>query len=201
MQNVITEEQSIDRRRRKTREAIKSAVVELISEQDISKISAKAIAERADINRSTFYMHYTDVYSVLESIQDDAANTIAELADVVNINNIDDNLRLLFAKVTERLDSRPGFLKFLIDNKTGFYERIENKLIARLMTECTALFPKADPDVVFDAVSFIVCGLFGAYSHWIATRTLPLDEFCDCMVSIMDKGLMPLVQNGMILKK
>ena len=54
----------MDRRCLKTQKAIKNALVELMSEKDISQITIKELAQRADINRKTFYTHYTRIYDV-----------------------------------------------------------------------------------------------------------------------------------------
>lgn len=58
-----------DRRVRITKRAIRESLVELMQRYPISKISVKMICEGADINRSTFYAHYTDQYDLLRQVQ------------------------------------------------------------------------------------------------------------------------------------
>jgi AcrR family transcriptional regulator len=55
-----------DRRIRKTREAINQAFIELMAERDFDKITINDIAERANMNRGTIYLHYIDKYDLLE---------------------------------------------------------------------------------------------------------------------------------------
>jgi len=48
----------MDRRKRKTREAIFTAFTELLSQKDFGQITVGEIIERADVGRATFYAHF-----------------------------------------------------------------------------------------------------------------------------------------------
>ncbi|MGW0704470.1 TetR/AcrR family transcriptional regulator [Streptomyces sp. NPDC002643] len=56
-----------DRRVRRTRAALQSAVIGLVEERDVSQISVADVVDRADVNRSTFYAHYQDVNELVEA--------------------------------------------------------------------------------------------------------------------------------------
>ena len=57
-----------DVRVRYTKMIIKENFVELLKKKHISKITVKEICELSEINRSTFYKHYEDVYDLLRSM-------------------------------------------------------------------------------------------------------------------------------------
>ncbi|MDO5358197.1 MAG: TetR/AcrR family transcriptional regulator [Slackia faecicanis] len=57
---------SNDLRARRTHSAIQNAMHELVLENEPDKITVKAIAERAAINRKTFYLHYDSIESLYE---------------------------------------------------------------------------------------------------------------------------------------
>ncbi len=48
----------MDRRQRKTREAIFQAFTEILSEKNVGKITVGEIIQRADVGRATFYAHF-----------------------------------------------------------------------------------------------------------------------------------------------
>ena len=50
-------------------ELIQSTFLELLKEKQISRITIREICEIANINRSTFYRHYEDIYALMQDIQ------------------------------------------------------------------------------------------------------------------------------------
>ncbi|CAH1191678.1 hypothetical protein PAECIP111891_00061 [Paenibacillus allorhizoplanae] len=66
----------VDPRVLRTRQLLKDAFVELLQEMDIEKISVNRIAERATINRVTFYLHYRDIPDMLEKMADEMIEDI-----------------------------------------------------------------------------------------------------------------------------
>lgn len=57
-----------DRRKRKTQCAVESALLELLREKAVESISISELAEKADINRKTFYNNYNSIEDVLHGI-------------------------------------------------------------------------------------------------------------------------------------
>ncbi len=59
-------EKKTDPRIKRTRELIQRALMELMAEKSFEAITVQDIAERATINRVTFYAHFADKYALLE---------------------------------------------------------------------------------------------------------------------------------------
>lgn len=57
-----------DRRTSYSKRMIRESLYELMAEKPINKISVTEICEKADVNRSTFYAYYTDIYDLHKSI-------------------------------------------------------------------------------------------------------------------------------------
>ncbi len=58
-----------NRRRQATRERIETLFVELLQTRELSQISVSDICKLADINRSTFYANYADIYELADTIR------------------------------------------------------------------------------------------------------------------------------------
>lgn len=69
----------VDRRILKSQEAIKKAVVELMSEKDIDQITMQDISDKADVNRKTIYLHYKDKYDLFDKLIEDHLNELGEI--------------------------------------------------------------------------------------------------------------------------
>jgi len=60
------EEKKMDPRIKRTRQLLQQALWELMQEKSFQAITVQDIAERATINRVTFYAHFEDKYALLE---------------------------------------------------------------------------------------------------------------------------------------
>lgn len=70
------ENKKMDQRVRLTRNLLENALVQLMQDQHISKISIRALCDVADINRSTFYVHYTDQYDLLNKVEQEVLDNL-----------------------------------------------------------------------------------------------------------------------------
>ncbi|WP_163971080.1 TetR/AcrR family transcriptional regulator [Oceanobacillus halotolerans] len=71
-------DQKIDRRIRKTRSALKNAYIELMEQYSEKEITVSMITQFADLNRATFYAHYSNKTEFLEEILYDALEGLKE---------------------------------------------------------------------------------------------------------------------------
>lgn len=62
-------EKKQDARVRYTKMVIRNSLLELLRIKPIAKITVTEICERADINRATFYAHYSDPSDLLHSLE------------------------------------------------------------------------------------------------------------------------------------
>ena len=67
----MSKELTESRRTRYTRRAMQDALIELLRDQPLGSITVKALCERADVNRSTFYAHYASIEELLHDIEDE----------------------------------------------------------------------------------------------------------------------------------
>ncbi len=62
----VGEKKRVDPRVKRTRQWLQKALLDLMAEKGFEAITVQEIAERAMVNRATFYAHFTDKYALLE---------------------------------------------------------------------------------------------------------------------------------------
>lgn len=65
-----------DRRVRRTKEALKKALLQLVCSKEPGSISIKELTEAASVHRGTFYEHYHDIYELYDEVERDALEKI-----------------------------------------------------------------------------------------------------------------------------
>lgn len=114
------QERKTDPRVSRTRAAIREAFIELADETSIDKITVKGLAERAGINRKTFYLHYETIEAlfddIMNGIMDDFFENYETTPEVPE--DIDGHARRFFlfvagqSKVVEQLVCQPSCYDF-----------------------------------------------------------------------------------------
>lgn len=75
------EKETIDKRIEKTKASILNALIALSKEKELNEISIRELTEVAHIHRNTFYLHYTDVDSVLAEVEETMCSVVKEMAE------------------------------------------------------------------------------------------------------------------------
>jgi len=65
--DLVIKKSETDPRVKRTRQLIQDAFTSLMREKEFDDITVKDIAERATVNRATFYAHFVDKFDILES--------------------------------------------------------------------------------------------------------------------------------------
>ncbi|SEO02250.1 TetR/AcrR family transcriptional regulator [Paenibacillus sp. OV219] len=116
----------------RTRQLLKDALIDLLQEMEMEKISVNKIAEKATINRVTFYLHYRDIPDMLEKMADDMIEEIKEAIDksLVEKRSAEDADSHKFISLLEHIAANKKFYKVVLGTRRTpiFTERLLNML-------------------------------------------------------------------------
>ena len=119
-------EKAPDRRTLKTRKALCDALSELLIQKPLHKVTVQEIAEKADVNRVTFYKHYLDVYDLYDKIEQNVLLQIGGLMLNLESQPTDSFFEHLSAYLDE---TRTVFRLIFSPNSTGQLQKKFGKLI------------------------------------------------------------------------
>ena len=86
----------------RTAQRIKAAFFQLADSIGFEKMTVRDLAERAGINRSTFYLHYTDKFDLLDKLEDELLREIKTSIATMPLQDFGE-VPLDFSKATEVL--------------------------------------------------------------------------------------------------
>ena len=186
-----------NRRVRFTRSALREALIDLILEKPLVSITVKDICARADINRSTFYLHFKDVTDILRTTEDEIIEHMHEHAPMHErkcrelqeikgffidfLEQIRSNPRIM--KVIQVLCSEQGDPYFVRKLQTMTYEAFLDGWDMHMMPEMS----EQRKLLVF---SYIISGMVSMLSTW-ATRAqdTPTEQVVSLLMGLMWHGL------------
>lgn len=200
--------ETLDRRIRKTRRVIRQCLTELLKTKRIQDITVREISEKADINRGTFYLHYRDIFDLMEQIENEL---LEELEDVLNHFKASDllsNPALVFTRVFHLVKENSDMVSILIgqNGDINFVNRLKDIVREKCLKDWMELFrPGADggrqtsrssqntllDDSAFEAYySFTVTGCIGLVQYWLDSGLKETPEQLASLVEqIISKGL------------
>lgn len=109
----------MDRRIKRTRNAVFNAVLDLMVEKDTSKITVLELCKKADINKSTFYLHYKSMDDCLHSCFQTVMDELLEFSKCVNYYDIRLNPEKAVAFFLDNVEKRLDFLTKLKSSNNG----------------------------------------------------------------------------------
>ena len=158
-----------DRRVRKTKAAIAAAFWQLANDMPISSITIKDICEKADIYRSSFYFHYPDLPSLLDALEEQAADIAMGKFDVMyTVGNYTEAMIDGFVELIRRDEHiRLLLISDCNDHKGGriFAEKLKNKVLPYWLSHSEM---KADEAEALYAYS--IMGSFEVMRMWCETK-------------------------------
>lgn len=133
--------------------------------KSVKHITVKELCETADINRGTFYLHYKDVFDMLEKLEDEFFN---ELTEIIEGYQLDLNapkkplLEDLFIFTLDNIDFCQVMLSEYGD--IGFVK----KLLLYLHSRLEAVYGK-ETERAEHYYSYIMYGCIGIIVNWLDT--------------------------------
>ena len=179
--------ETLDRRIRKTRRVIRQCLTELLKTKRIQDITVREISEKADINRGTFYLHYRDIFDLMEQIGNELLEELEDVLKHFKASDLLSNPDLVLTRVFQLVKENSDMVSILIgqNGDINFVNRLKDIVREKCLKDWMELFrPGAGggrqtsrssqntllDDSAFEAYySFTVTGCIGLVQYWLQT--------------------------------
>ena len=179
-----------DRRVRRTRQSIRRAFEELSREKDWTRITVRELAERADINRKTFYTYYSGIGDLASSYERDMLDRYQILLDSMPFSWEGFDAVWFFSQIDamihENLETyeemhRIGMLPHLL---TG----IKDLTIRKFIDE-NHIVDDAQSYRYLLCADYLAAGVLSMFSSWAVRPDISLEEFIKVAEKISVDGI------------
>lgn len=148
-----------DRRIKKTKAAIQAAFSKLLSEMSMEDITVKMLCETADINKSTFYLHYKDIYDCADCLRDTILEEVSNVFAPYDFNGIINNFSVILKNIMNVFEeNRELYMPFLKSPSLASSScKMKQLLIENIVKR---IDPNSqDNGISCCAVSFVISGI------------------------------------------
>ena len=161
-------ERSTDKRVIRTKKAIRTALFKLMESKDIASITISELTSLANVNRRTFYTHYSNITDILDETESEIVDALQQLIDHFNTNNLMDSTYTLFIELNRLITEDYGFYfqlmksdfrGVLISRMKVVLKASEDKIIGRFSVP-------ADEKYVMLLASFMNGGFLNLFLEW-----------------------------------
>lgn len=94
-----------DARVRYTQRVIKEAFLTLLREKPVNKITVKEVCELAELNRATFYSHYSDCFALMKNIEQELLEAFWQSLRLIDGFDVTALIEAIYAMVEKHEDA------------------------------------------------------------------------------------------------
>lgn len=165
----MSEKLKTDRRVRRTRALLVDALVTLLETRSFKDITVKELCDTADINRGTFYLHYKDIYDMMEQIEQDITDQLEALVSSHTSEELNANPYMLIYDIFQFTSENSALCKTLLSQNgdISFLMKIKNLCRDRFIEVCAFAFRREDHAHFEYSYNFIASGCVGLIESWL----------------------------------
>ena len=163
--------ESMDRRVRKTRRQLRECLISLLKEKKVQDITVRELTDMADLNRGTFYLHYKDVFDLLEKTETELQDEFNQLVLKHDAVDLKQRPAVIFNEIYTLVYENADLIEILLgeNGDLNFVNRLKKLIREKCLKDWMEVFRTGNP-AVFDAFfSYIASGCVGLVQYWLQT--------------------------------
>lgn len=182
-----------DRRIQKTKAAIHNAFIELIHTKEYNSITITEVANTANIDRKTFYLHYNSIDDVLNEFAFEATEAVRILLQ----KNQPFEISCFFQGLTNIMEDNISFYRHISSTTSYSFFLNQCKNILKSSLKESFFVKSGLPENVFEVYSeFIASGTIGVYTNWLnSSSKITLTELTNLAIDAVANAWIKIIAN------
>ena len=162
-------ENNIDRRVMRTKTLLIHSLSTLMKQKNIKDITVKELCELADINRGTFYLHYKDIYDLVEQIENELFQEFESILMSYTIDDISRRPKQLLTDVCKFLDENRDICSALLGDNgdINFAQKLRGFIRKKCFNDISAAYNISDVAEFEFLYSYFESGFIGVARYWL----------------------------------
>ncbi len=172
-----------DSRVKRTKKLIRKGLCQLSNEKSITKITVKELTDLIEINRGTFYLHYKDIFELVNAIENELYEEFERLLLAIDASDCIENPNGTLESFCEFVRENSDLFSMLLGphGDAEFSHKLGVLLSNKINSLVLTLYPQSDPEryeMVFEYCSFAGLGLLNKwltrYPTWTSQQVAEL---------------------------
>ena len=189
-----------DRRARRSRKLLKESLLELMKRKTFAEISVRDVTDAADMNRGTFYLHYSGTLDLLQSLEDDLLSELQALVDAHMQETVAvGSVTPVFEPVLDFLAEHRETCTILFSSSeaSGFFQSLQQLVHKNGAPLVMTWFHPKDSRQTAYFLNFLAWGFIGLLAEWFENdMTLPKLELLSSAQRMADGAASGLFEEG-----
>ena len=192
MEPTQAKPKKLDRRQIRTKRRIREALMTLAVDKPTEKITIKELAELADIDRKTFYLHYGSIGEVLTEMQQELLEKLENVISGYDLFQPDFDALALFREINGIILESSDFYRrmFIMDRYSFFFDKLKETLKSFLLDKyASQLESTSISSIKLDLyLEYVAMGVMAVYVHWLKHPEYDLDQVAQAASEIAYGG-------------
>ena len=182
--------------KQETRKKIVRSFWNLYKTKEIEKITVKDITDASGIYRTTFYLHFSDIYAILEIIEEKLMKELQQLGEEPAVT-LEERQRY-FDKMNQMLRENCEYLHVLMDDQKNpdFAHCYKNEMIRQICRNYEIDLSSLD-DRAGIVIQRTISSIMDLFFGWMNTNLFSFEEVIGIIDGYLNYGVLRTIRDGL----
>lgn len=164
-----TREKAESRSILRTKTALRKGLEELMQTKPVQQITVKELTDYVNLNRGTFYLHYKDIYDLLEDLENEVFASFQNMMDQHSAQSMNGHPLPLLKDIFSFIEGDAAFCKTVLGQNTEytFVNKLKELIREKCFHDWQCVYRGIDPGIYDFLSAYVLSGCIGVIEYWL----------------------------------